>query len=215
MQQQDPMQELRQLIEEQKKATAYLQKLAGQILTYEQQQRKQQQAQWQRLEQHVQTLGNSARSVSGSTQQLIRETVDGIKAHVRDAISEAVGAQLARIKDVIDDFVKKTQWAMQALSGQSQLLGKTQTTLVWLGSAGLLIGSILAVAGTWGYFQYKRHELGEVRQAQMAAGMIGAFNAADVLPCDGQLCVNIDLKRKQTINGKTYYPAMPRQQNGQ
>lgn len=212
MQQHDQMQELRQIIDEQKKATAYLQQLAGQMLTYEQQQRQQQQAQWQRLEQHVQALGDTARSVSGSTQQLIRETVQGIKDHVGAAIHEAVAAQLARIRQAIDAFVDKVRWAQQALSEQGRLLTRAQTSLVWIGSAGLSIGALLAVAGAWGYFQYKQHELGALRQMHVDAGKSAAINAADVLACDDRLCVNVDMARKRTVNGKTYYLAKPRQQ---
>lgn len=210
--QQDATQELRQLIEEQSKATAYLQKLAAQMLTYEQQQRKQQQVQWQRLEQHVQALENSARFVSGSTQQLIRETVDGVKGHVGDAIGESVAAQLARIKETTDEFVGKVRWAQQALSEQGRLLSRAQTTLVWISSAGLSIGAILAVAGVWGYFQYKRHALGELQQAHVEAGKVAAINAADVLACDDRLCVNIDMASKRNVDGKTYYQVKPRRQ---
>lgn len=213
--QQDVMQEFRQLLDEQKKATAYLQKLAGQMLTYEQQQRKQRQTQWHRLEQHVEALNDSARSVSGSTQQLIRATVDGIKGHARDAIGEAMVTQSVRVQDVIDEFTGKVRWAQQALSEQRMLLTKAQTSVVWIGSAGLLVGMILAMAGTWGHFRYQRDALGELRQAHVEADKVAAINAADMLVCDGRLCVTVDRTRKHTVEGRTYHQVRLREQSQQ
>ena len=65
--------ELRELLEQQRKAAEYLQKLAGQLLTYEQQQREKAAAQSQTLDRHIAALAHHAQALAGSGQRLVSD----------------------------------------------------------------------------------------------------------------------------------------------
>lgn len=76
-------------------AAAYLQKATGQIITYQQQQKQQDQLRWQRLDQHISMLNQSAQSVAGSANRVVSEAAKGIREQTKEAIAQGVGEDSA------------------------------------------------------------------------------------------------------------------------
>ncbi|HZF97178.1 MAG TPA: hypothetical protein VEY92_02845 [Pseudoxanthomonas sp.] len=200
MQNDDPSKRLQEI-------SSYLQKVTGQILTYQQFQKEQHEFQSQKHDQQIRALTQSAQAVTGSSDRLISEAVSGIKLQARDAIAHGVGEELAKVQDRANAAAAGLQSAIQEFAQQKALLTRERKkyALTWMG--GIVIVATLAMLGVGSFVGAKLRELNDLTAK---ADYLSAYNAADVTTADGQLWVNVDQKNKQTINGKTYYLAKPR-----
>jgi uncharacterized glyoxalase superfamily protein PhnB len=194
-------QELRELFEQQTEAITYLQKLAGQVLTYAQQQQQQAQALEKKLNHQIVNLGQTAQSMADSGQRLVSETVQGIAIGSRQAIVNGVQSELQKIREAAGEFTGKTQEACSAMD-------EVRHGMVWKLSIPLLAGTLLCVLGSGAWLWWS---LDRAKQAQVSAEFVSAINHADIQVCDGRLCVNTDRREKRQISGKTYYLAAPRE----
>jgi len=209
---QDSDQELRELIEQQ---TDYLQKLIGQILTYEQQQQQRSEALEQKLDRQIVNLGQTAQSMAGSGQRLVSETVQGIETGSKRALAKGVQSALQQIREATDQFTQKTQGACNTMDQQCSALEQVRHGMLWKLSAPLLAGTLLCLLGSgawlWLSLDKARQAQQQAEQEQMRSELISALNHADIQVCGGRLCVNTDRKEKREISGKTYYVAAPRE----
>lgn len=188
-------------------AIAYLQKVTGQILTYQQFQKEQHELQSQKHDQQIRTLTQSAQAVTASVSRLIDEAVSGIKEQSRDAIAQGLGEELAKVQDRANAAAAGLQSAVQEFAQQKALLAgeRKKYALTWMG--GIIIVAALAMLGVGSFVGGKMRELDELTAK---VDYLSAYNAADVAPAGDKLWVNVDPKNKRTINGKTYYLAEPR-----
>lgn len=200
----DPQHDLREAI-------AYLQKVTGHILTCHEFQKKQFLALTQKHDQQIQALTQAAHILNGSAGRLISDMARGVREQTRDSITTGLSEAFDRVHREADSLIAATRALLADLAGDRALQKKERR----MAFTALLAGSALAVLGGGAWMGWAAHAASEARseaaQAQMSARLIGAFNAADVLLCGGTLCVNVDRKDKQTINGKTYYVARPRE----
>jgi len=200
MQNDDPSKRLQEI-------SSYLQKVTGQILTYQQFHKEQYELQSQKHDQQIRSLTQSAQAVTGSAGRLVSETVSGIKLQAKDAIAQGVGEELAKVQDRANAAAASLQSAIQEFAQQKALLAseRKKYALTWMG--GIVIVATLAMLGVGSFVGAKLRELNDLTAK---ADYLSAYNAADVTTADGRLWVNVDQKNKQTIDGKTYYLAKPR-----
>ena len=214
MEQPADMETLRDLATHQRKTAEYLQMLAGKFLTYEQQQREDNQAQSRRLEQQIAALVQAAQTMAGSGQRLVSETVKGVEAGTRNAIAEATQSQLHTLQEAAKRFAAGVHDAGAAIDRQRSSLESVRHGLLWKLSVPLAVGALLCAlgGGAWLWFAAAkaRQAQQQADRAQMQAQMVTAINQADVQLCDGKLCVNIDRRDKRVVAGKTYYVAVER-----
>lgn len=206
--------ELRELLEQQRKAAEYLQKLAGQLLTYEQQQREKAAAQSQTLDRHIAALAHHAQALAGSGQRLVSDTVKGVEAGTHGAIAAAAQSQFQTLQEAAKRFAASANEAGAAVQSQRAALESVRQSLLWKLSMPLAIGAVLCALGGGAWLWFAAGKAKEARQqatqARMQAEMVHAMNAADIRLCGEKLCVNVDRGSKQVIAGRTYYIAAPR-----
>ncbi|MDO5693608.1 MAG: hypothetical protein Q4G70_14230 [Pseudomonadota bacterium] len=200
MQHTDPMKELRDI-------AVYLQKTTGHILTHQEFQKKQFEAQSQRHEQQIRHLTQSAQSLSASASGIVSEASKGIREQTEDAISKGVGQEFGRIRDDANPVLQQLRSAVAELAHERAQLARDRRKFVWIGLACLGVGSVLAAMGSGAYSWAK---LRESAQAQQSLGHLRALSALDTARCGSGYCASVDLKNKIEHNGKTYYRIRPR-----
>ncbi|MDR1075978.1 MAG: hypothetical protein LBL59_06700 [Xanthomonadaceae bacterium] len=209
-----PTQELRQLIKQQHKTIEYLQKVVGQLLTYEQYQKQHSGSQSQKLDRQIISLTQAAQSVTGNGQRLVSETVKGVEAGTKEAIATAAQSELEKIRVAADKFIGSVRGACSAMDKQQSSLDRMRKTLLWKLSVPLVAGSLLCVIGGGGWLWLAVNQVKQAQQqaeqAQMQADLVRAINASDIQLCGDKLCVNIDSASKHIIGGKTYYTSVSR-----
>ena len=188
-------------------AAAYLQKATRQIITYQQQQKQQDQLRWQRLDQHISMLNQSAQSVAGSANRVVSEAAKGIREQTREAIAQGVGEEFGLIRSAMSPVVHELRSTVDAVAGERKNLSKDRKNFASIGLTCLAIGSVLAAFGS---ATYSASKLKEARQAQQTLGHLRELDALSTARCGDGYCASVDLKDKVEHNGKTYYRIKPR-----
>lgn len=143
-------------------------------------------------EQHQASLAemrNAGTALTEGAQSLARDLVNTIGIQGRQALHDGLGDAAGRFRQQLDGSVAQTREAVAALAGGARRASAAQTSLVWKGMLALLVGSTLAVAGSW---LFARTQLKQVERQRMEARYLEAFNRADVVLCGENLCANID-----------------------
>ncbi|RMH93719.1 hypothetical protein EBB59_03445 [Lysobacter pythonis] len=200
MQHDDPVKELRDM-------AAYLQKVTGQILTYQAQQKKYLEAQSKKHDQQIHSLSQAAQSVSGSAGMVVSTASRGIREQTRDAIMEGVGQAFGRIRDEANPALRELRDTTAGLAAERRHLAQDRLSFAWIGLACLGIGAVLAAIGSGTYSWAK---LKEARQAEQTLGHLRALSALQIARCGENYCANVNLKEKIRHDGKTYYQIVPR-----
>ena len=65
---------------------------------------------------------------------------------------------------------------------------------------------LLLAGGLW----LAMHYTSVIRENQLSAGLMQAYNSADVVLCEGKLCVNVDAKGKRYGTKGEYLPVKAR-----
>jgi hypothetical protein len=139
-----------------------------------------------------------------------RHSVDGLLQHVPDVLRQAAHDALktipGRVVQAIEDGIDRPMaeyeaklgassdaalHAMQGIAQQVKRLERLHRHLVWK-VTGVVGGSVAAllVAAIW----TASHYAGVIRDNQLKAELVRAYNAADVTLCGEQLCANVDAK---------------------
>lgn len=94
-----------------------------------------------------------------------------------------------------------------SLSDQPRRIERVQRLLLWKGTA-VVIGSLLLLlaGGEWLLPQYRD----EIRNNQLRAELLRAYNGADVMLCDRRLCANVETKGATYGDRRQYRPVRPR-----
>jgi hypothetical protein len=198
---------LRDLVEQQRASSEYLQQLAEQFLSYDQRQQRQAGAYMQKLDQHLRGMSQAAQSLAGSEQRLIGQTVQGIQAGAAQALAAGVQGELRRIQAAATELVNRVERAGAEMEAQRLALEGARRAMWWKLSLPLMVGTLMCAlgGGAWLWFVIDKG-----RQAGMQAEFVNAINNANVQLCDGRLCVDIERREKRVINGGTYYMVAPR-----
>ena len=155
-----------------------------------------------------------ARQLQGLVQQLpttVRQSAD----NTLQALPEQL---LGKIKNGLDkpvnDYEQRLREAgtllrdgSQTLAQQFQRLERLHKLLVWK-VVGVTVTclAVLLVGGGW----LSSHYYNAVRDNQVAADLLKAYNAADVIVCEQRLCVNVEPKGKRYGENGQYLPAKTR-----
>ncbi|MFC6841900.1 hypothetical protein [Xanthomonas theicola] len=188
-------------------AIAYLKKTTGQILTYQQYQRKQFESQWQRLDQHIAALDQSARSMAGSAGRIVSDASQGIREQAKASISQGAGEAFGHLRGAMDAATHALRASVAAVADERTQLARDRKTFVWSGLACLGIGAVLAAFGVGAY---SWASLKEVGQAERRLAHLRALDGVEAAPCGDGYCASVDLKAKVSQGGKTYYRIKPR-----
>ncbi|TDK24394.1 hypothetical protein E2F46_08940 [Luteimonas aestuarii] len=161
-------------------------------------------------EQHQASLAqlrHAGTALSEGSQSLARALVDTIEAQGRQALHDGLGDAVGRFRQQMDGSLAHTRDVLATLAKGTERASAVQTSLVWKSLVALLIGSVLAVAGTW---SYARAQLGQIERQRVEARYLEAFNRADVVLCGDGLCANIDPSAKAHGADGRYRPIRAR-----
>lgn len=99
---------------------------------------------------------------------------------------EAAGAAIAR---EAGEAARALAAERGRIAAARQAEEASRLRLLWIASAALLVGALVAVAGSALAVASARRELGGIRRDQM---LLGVINDADVVLCDGRLCARLE-----------------------
>lgn len=143
---------------------------------------RQQQHLAQHLEQVAQSLpGAAARSV----QETLQRVPEALIRQVQNGLDESVAGFEKRMQHA-GSLIRE---GAQSLAAQLKHVERMQRVLLWK-SAAVTLGSLLLLlaGGGWLLMQYRQ----EIRDNQLRAELLRAYNAADVTLCEGRLCANTE-----------------------
>lgn len=155
---------------------------------------------WQALEgltSHVPT------AVQRSADGVLREIPVQIMDRVRAGIDRPVSEYELRLQNASGSAMEATR----VVADQMTRLEKLHRHLVWkvMGVVGGAI-AVLLVAAIW----LSSHYMDVIRQNQLSADLLKAYNRADVTLCGGQLCANVNIKGAKAGDRAQYLPVNPR-----
>lgn len=163
------------------------------------------------VEEHWQSLSHE---VQASTQQLpglIKQSADSSLRTLPDQV-------LSKVREGLEQPVRDYQQQLRAagaevnggahaLAQQIERMERVHRLLIWkvvgVTAASLLL---LLAGGLW----LSMHYTSVIRENQLSAELMKAYNAADVVLCEGKLCVNVDAKSKRYGSKGEYQPVKDR-----
>lgn len=139
-------------------------------------------------------------SVDGSLQALPNQVL----SQVRDGMARPVGDYQQRLHAAGIDI----EGSAQTLTRQIRRTEQLHQWLIWKVVAATTACLVLLLAGgAWLLLHYTR----VIRENQLSAELLKAYNAADVTLCEhGRLCANVDAKGTRHGDRKQYLPVLPR-----
>lgn len=172
----------------------------------------------ERFERCCVDIDHRLRALSQALQQLtqqvpgvIRQSADGMLSTLPGALLNKVEHGLEQPVDAYEQRLRQAGGHLhdgsQALAAQIRRMEYLHKLLVWK-IAGVVLGSVLLLlaGGAW----LSMHYYGVIRDHQIAADLLKAYDAADVILCEDRLCVNVDPEGKRYGDAGQYVPARPR-----
>ncbi|SMQ98255.1 relaxation protein [Xanthomonas fragariae] len=163
------------------------------------------------LGQQQQRLAQQLEQVAQSLPAVVTRSVEQILQRVPETFIRSIQQG---IDQPVADFEKRLQQAgrligdgAQSLSDQLGRIERGQRLLLWKGAA-VILGSLLLLLGGGGWLltQYRQ----EIRDNQLRAELLRAYNAADVTLCGGRLCANVEIKSAGFGDRRQYRLVKPR-----
>lgn len=142
------------------------------------------------IERHQATLSQDLQHLAQQVPAVVRQSAD-------QSFSTLPGEVAGRLQQPVQDYERRLQQAGEELANGSQELARQLVRLqslhrhlVWK-SAGITAACLLLLfaGGAW----LADHYYGVIRDNQLAAELLQAYNRADVRVCDGgRLCANVN-----------------------
>ncbi len=162
----------------------------------------------ERVELSARGMEGSARQLSGQGEEFIREVAQALQQRAGEIVGQGLGGAMERINRELDEASRKAGQAAQALEQERQRLQRERKTWLWLGAGALLTGSVLAIGASTYAVMHGRQQ---VKQYQLEAALLRAYNQADVTLCDGErLCANVEDKGERYGPREQYRVVEPR-----
>ncbi len=156
----------------------------------------------QEVEAGTKTLSQSAHRLESGAGDFARQVLQAIGEQSQHAITHGAGSAIATFEGRLQHAADNANRAADAMTDQRALLARSQRTLVAAAVTALLVGSVLAVGGTWRWVDSSRDE---VARHHVEARLLSAINASDIVLCeDGRLCVNVDAQGKRQGDRRQY-----------
>lgn len=160
----------------------------------------------------LQTLTGELETVARQVPAIVRQSADGSLATLPALVMDRMSAGLER---PVHDYQQRVrtagteiEGAALRLSGQLARLERLHLLLLWktVGAVAACLVLLLG-GGAW----LSMHYAGVIRDNQLSAELLRAYNGADVTLCDGgRLCANIDTGARRYGERGQYVPVAPR-----
>lgn len=157
-------------------------------------------------------------ALSQDLQRLAQQVPAAVKQSADSSLQTLPGQLLGRVQAGLEQPVSAYEQRLRdagvllgdgsrTLAGQLQRMERLHRHLVWK-TMGVALGSLLlvAVVGAW----LSSHYYGEIRDNQIAAELLKAYDAADVVLCEQRLCANVDRESEAYGEQEQYLPVRAR-----
>jgi hypothetical protein len=152
----------------------------------------------QGIEQQLQVLAKQLGAVTQQLPAVLKQSADGTLRSLPPQIVDSVRHGL---QNPIGDYEQRLDAAGHALNDGSQALAKQLEEqrrlarhLTWKIVGVTIVSLVLMVgAGLW----FSLHYAEVIRQNQVSAKLLKAYNRADVVLCEGRVCFNADTRSKR------------------
>ena len=164
------------------------------------------------LEVRLQDLGDALHGLAQQLPTVLKTSADGVLQTLPDEMGSVMraglGQSMADYRQRIDAAGHDVERASQALAGQLSRLQRLHRQLIWKTvSVVVLALALLLAGGAW----LSMHYTGVIRDNQLSAELLKAYNGADVTLCgNGKLCANVDAHGARYGQTRQYLPVKPR-----
>lgn len=147
-----------------------------------------------RCEQTSRELRQLTQQVPGMVRQSADDQMRRIPDEVMGSVRGGIERPVAAYEQRLHEAGGLLQSGSQALAVQLQRMERLHKQLVWK-VIGITLGSLtlLLAGGVW----LSKHYYEEIRENQISADLLKAYNQADVKMCDGRLCARVGKKDKR------------------
>lgn len=142
----------------------------------------------------TQSLRDTTVAFSSQSQQIARDLVQSVGMQAREIIELHAGHGLRQSGERLTSAAAHDEAAADSLQRELQRLGVTQRSLVWKSGLALLLGSLLAVAGS-GYLVWKNQET--LKRTEFPAALSKAMRTGALSSCDGSICARVGERPKR------------------
>lgn len=144
--------------------------------------------------QSTQALHETANNFSMQAQQISQQLVQSVGTQAREVIERHAADGLRQGSERLHGAAAHAEAVANSLQQESQRLGVAQRSLVWKSGLALLLGSLLAVAGS-GYLVWKNHQA--LEQTEFPAAIAEAMRTGALTRCEDSICARVGEKPKR------------------
>ena len=142
----------------------------------------------------AQSLRETAAAFTSQSQHVSRDLVHNVGTQAREVIELQADHGLRQSGERLASAATHAEAAAGSLQRELQRLGDAQRSLVWKSGLMLLLGSLLAVAGS-GYLVWKNRET--LKRTEFPVAVSEAMRTGTLTMCEGSICARIGKKPKR------------------
>ena len=160
----------------------------------------QQQALSQQLQQLTQLL-------PGTVRQSADASLQRLPTAVMQQIETALGQAMSGYEQRLRDSGQLLQTGAEVVAAQVRRTEKLSRTVAWKALGSVIAAVAILLAGSLFLASHYRKQ---IRDNQIRADLLRAYNQADVTLCGERLCANVDVTAKGSGPQQQYRPVQPR-----
>ena len=164
------------------------------------------------IDMRLQDLGEALQGLTEQLPMVLKTSADGVlqtlPSEIGSVMRAGLGQSMGDYRQRLDAAGRDVETASRALAGQISRVQRLHHQLIWktVGVVVLALALLLA-GGSW----LSMHYTGVIRDNQLSAELLKAYNGADVTLCgSGKLCANVDAHGARYGQARQYLPVKPR-----
>lgn len=164
------------------------------------------------IDTRLQALGDALQGLTQQLPAVVRASANGLLQTLPGEMTNTVRQGLERSMNDYRQSLRaassEVERTSQALAGQIGHLQRLHRGLIWKTVAAAVITlALLLAGGTW----LSMHYVQMIRDNQLSAELLKAYNGADVVLCGaGELCANVNAKGARYGDHRQYLPVKAR-----
>ena len=164
------------------------------------------------IDARLQDLGDALHGLAQQLPMVLKTSADGVlhtlPSEIGSVMRADLGQSMAAYCKRLDAAGRDVETASHALAGQLSRLQRLHRQLIWKTLAVVVLAlALLLAGGAW----LSMHYTGVIRDNQLSAELLKAYNGADVTFCgDGMLCANVDTRGGRYGEHRQYLTVKPR-----
>ncbi|MCL1960241.1 MAG: hypothetical protein FWG56_00320 [Desulfovibrionaceae bacterium] len=139
----------------------------------------------------TQNVSNFAAKTPGMVREEVQKQLNLISDEAAQQVHNGLNRPVATYEKYLSDSASRVQAASDSLAGRMERVEALLKFLIWKVAA--VVVAILALA-TGGAIWISQYYINEIRDNQISADLLKAYNQADVTLCDGRLCAKVNKK---------------------